>query len=135
MLTPFKKSSLRAVICAYLFIGALVPTAVKASVFDKARSGTQFAAERAGMSVEDDVTATSIIGSIINYLLGFLGVVFLILMIYAGFLWMTAGGNQDQVGKARRIITGAVIGMIIVFAAYAISDFVFGQILTATGPT
>ena len=64
------------------------------------------------------------IGGIVQIALSFLGVIFFILMIYGGFLWMTASGNEQQVDKARNLITAAIIGLVIVVAAYAISYFV-----------
>lgn len=66
----------------------------------------------------------SYVGTIIQTALGFLGVIFLILMIYGGFLWMTDRGNEDQVKKSKGLISAAVIGLIIVLSAYAISFFV-----------
>jgi type IV secretory pathway VirB2 component (pilin) len=65
-----------------------------------------------------------LVGNIIQYLLGLLGIILVVLVIYAGVLWMTAGGNKDSIGKAQKIILNAAIGMIIIFAAYAITDFV-----------
>ena len=62
--------------------------------------------------------------SIINISLTLIGTVCTGLIIYAGYLWMTAGGNDDQVGKAKKIIIAAIIGAIIVFISYAISNFV-----------
>jgi hypothetical protein len=73
-----------------------------------------------------------IIGSIISVALGLLGVIFVILMIYAGFLWMTAGGNEETVKKAKKWLANAVIGLIIVLAAYAISTFVIQSIIGST---
>jgi hypothetical protein len=67
----------------------------------------------------------SIIAGIIQVCLGLLGAIFLSLMIIAGFQWMTAGGNEAQVKKAKDIITTAVIGLVVVLAAYAITYFVF----------
>jgi len=64
----------------------------------------------------------------IQIVLSFVGVVFLILMIYGGFLWMTARGVEEQVTKAKNIIIAAIIGLIIVIAAYAISYFVIKQL-------
>lgn len=75
---------------------------------------------------------TVIIGTIINDILIFLGVIFLILTVYAGFLWMTAGGNEETVKKAKSWLTNAVIGLIIVLAAYSITSFVVGQIISST---
>lgn len=65
-----------------------------------------------------------VIGQIITIALSFLGVVFLLLMIYGGYLWMTAHGNEEQVKKARNIIVAAAIGAVIVISAYAISYYV-----------
>ena len=75
----------------------------------------------------------SVIALIINIALGFLGIVALGLIIYAGFLWMTARGNEDQVKKAQQIIITTVIGMVIVVAAYSITTFVVPKILNKTG--
>lgn len=63
-------------------------------------------------------------GQIVGTLLTFIGVLFLILMIYAGLMWMTAGGNEQTVDKAKQLIINAVIGLVVVLAAYAITSFV-----------
>ena len=76
--------------------------------------------------------ALTLIGQIIGVVLAFLGVIFLVLMIYAGLTWMTARGNEQQVTKAKDLMRDAIIGLIIVLSAYAISAFV-GRILTPTG--
>ena len=68
------------------------------------------------------------VASIIKVVLGLLGTIFVILMIYAGILWMTAGGNDTQVKKAQNIIQRAVIGLIIVVLAYAITYFIFKEV-------
>ncbi|HPD08099.1 MAG TPA: hypothetical protein P5194_01190 [Patescibacteria group bacterium] len=73
------------------------------------------------------------VASIIKVVLGLLGTIFVILMIYAGILWMTAGGNDTQVKKAQNIIQRAVIGLIIVVLAYAITYFIFKE-LGGLGP-
>ena len=70
----------------------------------------------------------AVIAYAIQIVLSFVGVVFLILMIYGGFLWMTARGVEEQVTKAKNIIIAAIIGLIIVIAAYAISYFVIKQL-------
>ena len=72
------------------------------------------------------------IANIINIALGFLGIIAVIFILYGGFMWMTAAGNEDQVGKARQMITQAVVGLAVVFAAYIISNFVIGQLKEAT---
>lgn len=76
-----------------------------------------------GEDSPDDV-AQNIIGNIIGAFLSVLGVIFMILLIYGGFRWMNARGNEDETKKARDIIFQATIGLIIVMSAYAISFFI-----------
>ncbi|PIT93828.1 hypothetical protein COU00_02265 [Candidatus Falkowbacteria bacterium CG10_big_fil_rev_8_21_14_0_10_43_11] len=75
-----------------------------------------------------DIKINNIITTVINTILGLLGVIFLILTLYAGFTWMTAMGNDEQVGKSKKILTAAIIGMVIVVTSYAISDFVLNAL-------
>ncbi|MEK9131229.1 MAG: Ig-like domain-containing protein [Patescibacteria group bacterium] len=83
----------------------------------------------AGFSSTDLMT---IIGTVINVFLGLLGVIFLILTIYAGYLWMTSQGNEETVTKAKDILKSAVIGLFICLAAYAITAFIINALLAAT---
>lgn len=76
-------------------------------------------------------TLPQVIGDIINVALSILGVILLVLVIYSGFLWMTAGGDSGQTEKAKTIMINAVIGLIIILAAYAISNFVITSLTTA----
>jgi len=75
----------------------------------------------------------SIVANIISIFLGLLGIVFVVLLIYAGFQWMTAEGNEEKVEKAKATITRAIIGLAIVIAAYAITYFVFNSLNSAAG--
>lgn len=68
-------------------------------------------------------------GQIIGVVLSFVGALFLILMIYAGILWMISQGNDQEVTKAKGLIINAIIGIIIVFAAYALTSFLGNQLL------
>jgi magnesium-transporting ATPase (P-type) len=63
---------------------------------------------------------SAFIGTILGYLLTFLGVIFLCLVIYGGYIWMTARGNEQEVEKAKNILKNVIIGLIIILAAYAI---------------
>lgn len=76
-----------------------------------------------------------IVGQIIQVGLGLLGVILLILSIYAGFLWMTAGGNEETVAKAKTLLKNAVIGLVITMTAYSIAYFVTSNVGSATGTT
>lgn len=70
-----------------------------------------------------------IVASVIRILLSLTGMVFLCLTIYAGYLWMTAGGNEDEVTKAKTLLTQAVIGLGVILLAYSITIFVFNTLL------
>ncbi|NUM25911.1 MAG: hypothetical protein HUU49_04865 [Candidatus Buchananbacteria bacterium] len=72
------------------------------------------------------------VSAIIRVFLSFLGVIFVVLIIYAGFMWMTSAGNEDKISKAKKIMASAIIGLAIVLAAYAITYFVLDQLLEAT---
>jgi hypothetical protein len=63
-------------------------------------------------------------GVIIGTVLSFVGVLFLIMMIYAGIMWMTAQGNDQQITKAKSLLINSIIGLVIIFAAYAITAFI-----------
>lgn len=70
-----------------------------------------------------------VIGTIIKALLSFLGVIFLLLMIYSGYTWMMSRGNEGDIEKAKNTIINASIGLIIVLAAYALTAFIGGQLI------
>ncbi|HPL92869.1 MAG TPA: pilin [bacterium] len=70
----------------------------------------------------------TIVGNILKIIFSVLGVVLLGFVLYGGFLWMTSGGNTDGVKKGKQMITNAVIGIVIVVSAYAISSFVMKQL-------
>ncbi len=73
-----------------------------------------------------------LIGIITLSLISLLGVFFVIKMIYAGYLWMTASGNEEQVTKARGMITNSIIGLVIVLSAFSISWFVLKKLASST---
>lgn len=88
---------------------------------------------RAGAGFDPSQTSPLMtISLIIQIALSFLGVIFLILTIYGGFLWMTAGGDNGKVDEAKKMITAAIIGLIIIVSAYAVSYFVIDKLITST---
>jgi len=72
------------------------------------------------------------VGSIINVALGFMGVIAVIIILIGGFKWMTAGGNEDKVAEAKKMLGYGVIGMVIVLAAWGVATFVVNSIYQAT---
>jgi len=79
-----------------------------------------------------DVQIETIIGGVINAFLGILGVIFLVLIVYAGYIWMIARGDEAKVEKSKNTIINSTIGLVIVLAAYAISYFVLSKILAVS---
>ncbi|MCK5510715.1 hypothetical protein KAI65_04210 [Candidatus Parcubacteria bacterium] len=74
---------------------------------------------------EDDPREMAI--TIVRYLMTFLGIIAVCVILYGGFIWMTASGNEDKVAQAKKIIIAGAIGLVIVLAAYAIVQFVVGM--------
>ncbi len=72
------------------------------------------------------------IARLIKVALGFLGIIAVIIVLMGGFKWMTAGGNDEKVGDAKKMLIAGVIGMAIILSAYAITTFVVSSILDAT---
>lgn len=77
----------------------------------------------AGGSGLTDADPRIIASRVINVVLGVLGTIATVLIFYAGFLWMTAAGNDDDIAKAKSIMSAAVIGLVIILASYSISNF------------
>lgn len=87
-------------------------------------------AQEFGLGNNDLVSTVS---SIIQVLLGFLGILAVLLILWGGFIWMTAAGDDAKVDKAKKLIMSGIIGIVIIFAAYAIASFVITQVSSATG--
>ncbi len=77
----------------------------------------------------------TIIGRVINVVLGLTGIILLSIMLYAGYLWMTSGGESEKVEKAQTMIKNAVIGLLIVVSAFAITRFVMNMLMGALDGT
>ena len=89
--------------------------------------GLDEAAGAAGLSRRSDIKI--LIGDILSTVIAFIGVIFLILTIYGGFLWMTSGGDSEKAKKGAGFIKSGVIGVIIIMSAYAITKFVFSELI------
>jgi len=98
-------------------------------------SSVQLIDTTAGKAGVSKASLPAIAAQLTKTLLGLMGVVFFILILYGGFKWMTAAGNDDTIKKAKKIIISAVIGLAIVTAAYSIAYFISSAIETAATPT
>ncbi len=74
-------------------------------------------------------------GKLINTAMLFLGLIAVVIILLAGFKWMTAGGSEDKVSEAKRLMGQGVIGLVIILASWGIATFVISQLGDATGVT
>ena len=102
----------------------VIPMAVSAITVDTGLSGTL---DLGSADLQDTVI------SIIQWALGLLGLIAVVMILIGGFIWMTAGGNEDKVATAKKYISAAVVGLIIVLLAWAIVVFVVGTASDVTG--
>lgn len=116
-----------------LFIFSLAVTSVLAGELNISGKLTNVGTA-AGFGDEKPNLAVTV-GKIIQGLLSLLGIVFMGYIIYAGSIWITARGEEERITKAKAIIRNSIIGLIIVFSAYAITAFVLDRIVEGTGFT
>lgn len=90
--------------------------------------GLNYATE-IGLATTDVRTTVS---RIIRAFMGLLGIVAVIIILLGGFKWMTAGGNEEKVAEAKKLIISGIIGLVIIMSAYAIAQFVVGAIINGT---
>ncbi|MEI8360849.1 MAG: pilin [bacterium] len=74
-----------------------------------------------------------IIANVIKFMLGFLGIIAVIIILFAGFKWMTAGGDSKKIDEAKDLMKNGVMGLIIILSSWAIANFVIDQLLNVTG--
>jgi len=94
--------------------------------------GLDTVAQNTGLTKEgSSLSFPRFLGSLINPLLAVLGSVFLVLIIYAGIMWMTAQGNDEKVARAKKIINTSVVGLLLVTFAYVIARFLVSNVFNA----
>ncbi len=74
----------------------------------------------------------TIVGNVVKVVLSILGLVALVMFIIAGFQWMTSGGNDDKIKSAQKLMSNAVIGLVIVLIAYAATHFIVQALVDVT---
>lgn len=97
------------------------------SIGDKIKSMLIRTGESAGFAPKDkggEVDFIVILGKYVNGLLGLMGILFLVLIMYGGFMWMSAAGNEDRVTKAKKIIIGSTLGIAVIMLALMLTHFI-----------
>jgi TRAP-type C4-dicarboxylate transport system permease small subunit len=82
-----------------------------------------------GYEVANKYTISEIIGQIVFGFLSLLGVIFIILMLYGGYNWMTSAGDEQKLTNAKDTLRRAIIGLIIIIGADAIWYFIYSYLL------
>ncbi|MFA4833258.1 MAG: pilin [Patescibacteria group bacterium] len=123
MMTKFNKNLI--VIIFLIFASFTVANFVFAQVDLGMEYGAQI-----GLSDQDPRIT---IAKVIQAALGFLGIIAVVLIMYAGWLWMTSEGNEEKIEKAKSILKNAVIGLVIILSSFAIASFILNKLMGATG--
>ena len=116
------KQLIRRVAATAAAIAVLAPLAAIAAVDTGSELGATF-----GLGTGTDVKQAII--NIVGFLLTFLGLIAVVIILYGGFQWMTSAGNEERVTSARSTLTAGLIGLIIILAAFAITQFVINTII------
>ena len=121
------KKFLRVLMVAAMALTIAMPMVTLAQVDADSAYGINDVAN-SGLNLSNDKDPKEIAASIINIILGFLGLLAVVIILIGGFKWMTAGGNEENVASAQKIIVAGVIGLVIILASWGIATFVLQQI-------
>jgi hypothetical protein len=117
------------IITAFLIIASFV--VVNFALAQSVDTGMSFG-QQIGLSNTDPRIMAA---NVIRIVLGFLGIIAVGLIIYAGWLYMTAGGEADKIEQAKKMLINAAIGLVIILSAFGIVTFIISSMLGATGGT
>ncbi len=118
-------------IVVMFIVGLLAFPAASLAQLEGARQSVQLTTEAAGIA-SGGADLITIIGRIINIALGFVGLVFLVLLLYAGYEWMSSAGDPEKIKKARLTIRNAIIGLVLIASAWAITSFILKALTQVT---
>lgn len=106
-------------------------TASAAIKFQGASGSTYGQAIDSDLKGDEATTLPTIIQNYVNYFIGFSAMVAVIYGVYGGFIYLTAGGNDEQTKKAKTIFKQVAIGLIVIFLAYSVVAFVMSSLETS----
>lgn len=111
------------------FMGFALLAAPANAGIDEMRAGLGTAAGE----LKTDQSVPQIVGNILNAALSLIGVLLLVYLIYAGFLWMTAGGDEGKVKQATSMIRNSIIGILIITLSFVLANEVLNALLQGFG--
>ena len=125
----WQKKLIFSILTICLFSILLLPQIILADTpLQIVQGGLQNTAVTATIS-QTQTDLPTILGKAINYFFPIIGVIFLTVTLIGGYLWMTAGGNEEKVEKAKKFVMNGINGMIVIFLGYALV-FVIVQALS-----
>lgn len=86
-------------------------------------------------NIDKDTSIATFAGYIVRVFLSLTGIIFVAYIIYGGFMWLTSGGNEEKITKAKSILRNGIIGLIVIFSAAAIYLLVESVVVRATTST
>ena len=122
-----KKLNIKLILIIFIASFLLLPATALAA--DEVQDGMDIINQIFGYNGKD---IREIAASLINEAIGFVGIIFVGVLIIAGFKYMFSGGEQENMSKARSAIISAIIGVILIFTSYSIVNFVINTVMEAS---
>jgi type IV secretory pathway VirB2 component (pilin) len=125
------KKLLKHAIC-FLMLAVMAAPILSVSALDETDYGIGAGGEASKINVPQptnpDTALTDTVVKVINIVLGLLGLIAVIIILIGGFEWMTAGGDDAKTKHAKDRMIQGLIGLVIIFLAYAIASFVISKL-------
>ncbi len=127
----FKKNKFLLIMCLVLIIGGLflwIGQGVKAESAGSSILSNLIDTRRAA-ELPETTNPIDVVAKVIQGALGLVAIIFFIMIIIAGFRWMTAGGNEETITNAKKNISNAIVGLVVILFSYAVTYFIFKILL------
>jgi hypothetical protein len=115
------------IIMPFALIACLITSAVARAQYGLTEAGKTSGLLSNALTKAGDIP--TILGYLISTVLSLVGIFFFLLILYAGFIWMTAAGSTERVDSAKKKMTAAVVGLVIILSAYALTSFIFDKFI------
>ena len=112
----------------FLLIKPVFAGYIKGPTWDELQKQMKTSGDKGFGATPTETSMAEVAASVIKAFLSLLGIIFVSYIIYAGYKWMTASGDEEKVRAAKDTLQRAIIGLIIIIAAYAITYFVFANL-------
>jgi len=123
MLKSFKKNNIFKRRVAVLLVFIVAVFLFSTHIVKAQELGLNYASNF-GLEGATEKDPRDFIVNVIKYFITFLGLIAVVMVMYAGFLWMTSDGDPEKVNKAKKTLINSVIGLIVVLSSFAIVTFI-----------